>query len=92
MRNPWLCLTIVVSLALISLGGMCGIILLSYVGRPVPESLIAIAATAAGGLGTFLVQPPRGSVGVGATVDDLRHSENSRRLDAIEATLEGRPK
>jgi hypothetical protein len=63
-RNPYLCLTIVIILGLVSFGGLAGIFALAFAGRPVPESLIAITSGAAGSLGSFLVMPPRGSVGM----------------------------
>ena len=68
IRNPYLCILLVAMLGLIALGGLAGIIGLAACGKPVPESLIAIASGASGGLGSFLVMPPKGSVGGG----DLR--------------------
>jgi len=65
VRNPWLCVTVVLMLGLLAIGGMFGIIFLALRGVPVPESVITITAAAAGGLSTFLVSPPKGSVGLG---------------------------
>lgn len=64
MRSPWLCVAIVLMLG----GGMilciAGIIALALNGRSVPEALVVTAGTCVGALASFLVQPPRGSIGV----------------------------
>lgn len=65
MRNPWLCLTIVLSLAITAFAGVTGTVILAFYGKTVPESLIAATAACYGALSTFLVNPPRGSVGLG---------------------------
>jgi hypothetical protein len=61
----------VAALGTAGLVGLCGIILLAYGGRPVPESLIAVVSASLGALSSFLVMPPRGSVGV----SDFRPTE-----------------
>ncbi len=67
MRNPWLCITIVLMLG--SFGLLCGvgIIILPMCGKPVPDSLNTMGGMALGALAAFLVNPPRGSVGMTAT-------------------------
>lgn len=69
MRNPYLCLTIVAILGVGGLIGVGGIIGLAACGKPAPEALIAIISGAFGALSSFLVSPPRGSLGVGATAE-----------------------
>jgi hypothetical protein len=64
MRNPWLCLAIVIILGLMAILGVGSITLLTLYERPVPESLVALTSTACGALASFLVQPPRGSHGI----------------------------
>ena len=64
MRNPYLCLTIVLVLGAGGILGLAGIILIAYAGHDVPQALIAIVSAAFGSLASFLVMPPRGSVGI----------------------------
>ena len=63
-RNPYLCLTIVVILGTCLIIGMSGIVYLGTHHLEVPPSLTALTAAAFGSLSSFLVSPPRGSVGV----------------------------
>jgi hypothetical protein len=65
MRNPWLCMIIVCTLGLGGLAGIAAIILLSYHDREIPQALVAIVSGTIGALSSFLVSPPRGSVGGG---------------------------
>src|SRR5262249_13111526 len=64
MRNPWLCIIIVAFLGLGSLSGSVGMVLLSVYDKKAPEALVAMTSLCWGSLASFLVQPPRGSVGV----------------------------
>lgn len=62
-RNPYLCLTIVWFLGVISVVSLLGIIALGFVGKETPSSLVSIASGSLCALTAFLVQPPRHSVG-----------------------------
>lgn len=62
-RNPYLCLTIVVALAVAGLVGLVGMMGLTYAGREVPQAAVAIVSGAFGSLASFLVSVPRGSAG-----------------------------
>ena len=65
MRNPWLCITIVATLGLTLLVGVVGMVVLSAYGKTVPGELTATIGTCVGALSSFLVMPPRGSIGTG---------------------------
>jgi len=65
MRNPWLCISIVIILGLGGIIGLSGLIGLANAGKPTSEALIAIVAGCFGNLASFLVMVPKGSVGVG---------------------------
>lgn len=67
MRNPYLCIMIVCFLGMGAVGGMVGLIVLAYSGKPPPESLVAAVALCFGSLSSFLVSPPRGSIGINST-------------------------
>lgn len=69
MRSPWLCLSIVLILGLVCLSGVAGMIWLAAIGKVMPESLIAIVAGSAGSLSSFLVMPPKNSVGIAGGKD-----------------------
>lgn len=62
-RNPYLCLAIVVSMAVCLNVGMIGILLMGYAGKEPPTSAVALVSTAIGSLSSFLVSVPRGSAG-----------------------------
>ena len=62
-RNPYLCLTIVWFLGVLAVVSLLGIIVLGVLSKDSPSALIAIAAGSMGNLGSFLVSPPRGTVG-----------------------------
>jgi hypothetical protein len=62
-RNPYLCLTIVCLLGAIAIISLVGIIVLAAFNKEPPGALISIASGSMCSLGTFLVSPPRGSVG-----------------------------
>ena len=62
-RNPYLCLTIVLTLGLTMLLGLGGVILLTFAGKEPPSSLVAVISGCAGSLSSFLVSVPRGSAG-----------------------------
>lgn len=70
-RNPYLCLGIVAALAVVAIEGMAGLIVLGVWGREGPALLPCLVALSSavgsslGALSAFLVQPPRGSVGIG---------------------------
>lgn len=66
MRNPWLCIAIVGTLGLTILIGVIGMVVLALYGRPTPTELVAVVTTCTGAMSSFLVQPPRGSIGVGS--------------------------
>lgn len=65
MRNPWLCLTIVGFIGLGGIIGGVGMVLLAVYGKDIPPALAMLTAATFGSLSSFLVQPPRGSVGTG---------------------------
>jgi hypothetical protein len=69
MRNPYLCIVIVGILGCGGLLGIAGIIGLAANAKAIPESLIAVVSCAFGALASFLVAPPRGSVGAGNSPD-----------------------
>ena len=62
-RNPYLCLTIVLFLGTIAIVSLLGIIVLAALNKEPPSALISVASGSMCSLGTFLVSPPRGSVG-----------------------------
>ncbi len=62
-RNPYLCLTIVCFLGGIAIISLLGIIVLAALNKEPPSALISVASGSMCSLGTFLVSPPRGSVG-----------------------------
>jgi hypothetical protein len=64
-RNPYLCLTIVLTLGITMLVGLGGIIMLTFADKEPPASLVAVVSGAAGSLSSFLVSVPRGSAGWG---------------------------
>lgn len=76
MRNPYLCLGIVAALFVIALGAMtCGtlVVLSGKESANVSAALasfISIGSGASGALASFLVMPPKGSVGVTDHDDD----------------------
>jgi hypothetical protein len=69
-RNPYVCLVIVASLGGMGIGGLVGLVLIAIFGREGPALLPAlmavgqVAGQAGGALASFLVQVPRGSVGL----------------------------
>jgi hypothetical protein len=65
MRNPYLCVLIVTALGLCGIVGMVGVILMGLYGKEPPGSVVAIVSGCIGSLSSFLVMPPRGSVGAG---------------------------
>lgn len=65
MRNPYLCIVIVLMLGMGGLLCGLGIIVLPLYGKPVPDSLQVLAGSTFGALAAFLVAPPRGSFGGG---------------------------
>ncbi len=71
MRSPWLCVVIVVQLGMFALASVGGVVAVALSGKEgnivtmVVAGLLAAGGTAVGQLGSFLVMPPRGSVGVG---------------------------
>lgn len=69
-RNPYLCLTIVVMLGLGGFVGLLGMIFLAYNNKSAPEALIAVCSASWGSLASFLVMPPRGSVGFNHPEDE----------------------
>jgi hypothetical protein len=64
MRNPWLCITIVLTLGAGALLGTVGLVVLALYHVDAPQALVATVATCYGALSSFLVQPPRGSIGL----------------------------
>lgn len=71
MRNPYLCLVIVTFLGLSALAGIAVIGVLAGSGREVPQSIVAVVGGGMGALGSFLVQPPKGSAGLGGAGEPL---------------------
>lgn len=71
-RNPWLCLGIIGALALISLLSLVGVVLCALSGKETQmaagamTALISIGSGAVGSISSFLVMPPKGSVGIHA--------------------------
>ncbi len=65
MRNPYLCLVIVCFIGGAGILGMLGIIACSLWGHEVPQAVVAVVSGAFGSLASFLVQPPRSSMGLG---------------------------
>lgn len=63
-RNPWLCLAIVVAIAAMGLVATGGTTALAVYGREPPQILGYVIAGAIGALSSFLVSPPRGSIGM----------------------------
>lgn len=80
MRNPWLCLSIVVVLGVCGLVGTAGMILLPAYGKEIPQALVAIVSGALGALSSFLVSPPRGSVGYTDGQDPPRRRAGGRAI------------
>jgi hypothetical protein len=76
IRNPWLCIIILSALSAVTILGVLGLILLAFYGRPAPESLVATVSTAIGSMASFLVMPPRGSVGTGSN-NAIVHTERT---------------
>jgi len=70
-RNPYLCLTIVWFLGGVSIISLVGIIVLGILGKEPSGALISIASGSMGALGSFLVTPPRYSVGY----DETKHAD-----------------
>lgn len=76
MRNPYLCLGIVAALFVIALGAMvCGTLVVlsgkdSATASAALASFISIGSGASGALASFLVMPPKGSIGVTDHDDD----------------------
>jgi hypothetical protein len=64
VRNPWLCLGIVATLGLTTLLGTGGLVVLAMYHVEAPQALVAVVTGALGALSAFLVQPPKGSVGI----------------------------
>lgn len=64
MRNPWLCILIVAFLGLGAVGGTFGLVYLSLNDKDVPGSLVSVMSLCYGSLSSFLVAPPRGSIGI----------------------------
>jgi len=70
VRNPWLCVAIVIGLAAAGSLGLLSTVVIAVWGpdRPiVTAALLAVSNLASGALGalsSFLVQPPRGQVGM----------------------------
>lgn len=64
-RNPYICLTIVVTLGLFGLMSVGGIVACALLSKDIPSALIAIASGCGGNLASFLVSVPRGSAGYG---------------------------
>jgi hypothetical protein len=62
-RNPFLCITIVYFLGAVSVISLLGIIALAFIGKEPPSALISVASGSMCSLASFLVSPPRGSVG-----------------------------
>lgn len=64
MRNPWLCIVIVSIVGLGALTGTIGLVLLALYKVETPQALVATVSLCYGSLASFLVTPPRGSVGI----------------------------
>ncbi len=64
-RNPYLCIMIVGTFGLVTVIGVVGLMILSFANREPNSAVVGIIGTAIGSLGTFLVTPPRGSLGLG---------------------------
>lgn len=64
MRNPWLCIINLGSLAAGALLMTAGIIAITYAGHEAPAALWTMAGSLWGALSSFLVMPPRNSVGI----------------------------
>lgn len=63
LRNPYLCITIVWLLGVVTMTSLLGIIIINLAGKEPHSSLISLASGGMCGLTAFLVQPPRHSVG-----------------------------
>jgi hypothetical protein len=64
VKNPWLCLIIVATLGVTVVLGTAGLVVLSLYHVDAPQALVAVVTGALGSLASFLVQPPRGSIGI----------------------------
>lgn len=64
MRSPWLCLTIVGFMGSGALLGTVGLVWLAANHIEAPQALVAAVSICYGSLSSFLVQPPKGSVGM----------------------------
>lgn len=63
-RNPYVCLAIIISLAVTLLIGTCGMVWLAVLSKEPPSALVAVVSASIGSLSSFLVSVPRGSVGL----------------------------
>jgi hypothetical protein len=82
MRNPYLCLAIVVGLIVTALSGTWGMVLVALNATDGPALLPALVAlgatvtTCLGSLSSFLVNVPRGSVGGPPKPDEKEGANN----------------
>lgn len=63
--SPYLCLTIVGTLGLVSFLCVVGLIVADWHGHQASPALVSVIGTCVGSLASFLVSVPRGSAGVG---------------------------
>lgn len=64
-RNPYVCLSIVLTLGLIAVVGIAGVVVSACRGGESSQALVAIVSACVGSLSSFLVAVPRGSHGHG---------------------------
>lgn len=87
MRSPFLCLGIVITLGLVSLTSIGGLIVCALRGGESQgtmmgmAAMVSLASGAAGALSSFLVMPPRNSLGIEAIDPAVTAAERLAAVD-----------